>query len=167
MGNPLELWERLSTPMKVLVGAAFLGIAVYAFIKFKSGGLSAGSSVSPSGSVAGGATDVSALLKGLGYDGSTTAASATGAPSQTAGQTAAGNASIPPAVAPTVSSGAPKPPAARYISITPWSPGCTGDCTLGNVASHYTGGNLSKLLSLNPGIRNPDVVQAGQKVRVA
>jgi hypothetical protein len=169
--NPLTLWENLSTPMKVLVGAALAGIGIFAFIKIKSGSTPAGSTVSSTGVLSGtnGAVDISSLLAGLGYDASTGSANAAGGNVQTAGQTANGNSSIPPAVAPTVSASAPKPPqsAMQYVTVQAWHPGATNDSTLGNIASNHgiSGGALA-LARLNPQISNINSLSVGQQVRI-
>ena len=168
MINPVETFEGLPPLGKLAVGAAAAGVVVLAIITIRNKQSSAGQpSVDTNGNLTStnGATSVADLLKGLGYDTTTSAALATG--------TQATAASTPPAavaVAPAPSNNAPKPvPAstARYVTVTPWSPGSTGDTTLGNIAARYDQGNLSRLLQLNPSIKNPNVVYPGQQIRIA
>jgi hypothetical protein len=170
--NPIALFQRLSTPMKIAVGAAVVGIAIFAYIQFKKGQSSAATSsdVTSAGS---GATTISQLLTALGVDGSTTAADTSGGNvvAATAAATPANNASIPSAVAPSPSSNAPTPKpstTARYVTVVPWAPGSTSDSTLGNIASNeHVQGGLAALLKLNPSISNPNVVTPGERIRVA
>lgn len=54
----------------------------------------------------------------------------------------------------------------QYVTVAKWrKSGTPWNSTLGGIAKRYKT-SVSKLLKLNPGIKNPDVIYPGQKVRV-
>jgi LysM repeat protein len=57
---------------------------------------------------------------------------------------------------------APTPPAARYVTVQKW-PSQLG--SLSGIASKY-GLSLARLEQLNPQIKNPNLIYAGQQVRI-
>lgn len=169
MPNPIEAFAGLPTWGKIAVGIAAAGVVVFAVITIKNKQSQAGQpSVNPMGNLSStnGATSVQSLLQGLGYDPSTGAALSTGQQITTT----PGVANSPTAQAPAPSNNAPTPvptSTARYVTVQPWTPGSTGDTTLGNIAARYDQGNLSKVLQLNPQVTNPDLVYPGEQIRVA
>lgn len=172
--NPIEAFQNLPPWGKIAAGVAAAGVLVLAIITIRNKQSSAAQpSVSPLGNLSStnGATSVQQLLQGLGYDPTTGAALSTGQQTTVpAASPASGNASQPAAVAPAPSNNAPQPvpsSTARYVTVQPWYPGSQGDTTLGNIAARYDQGNLSKVLQLNPSIKNPDVIYPGQQIRVA
>jgi outer membrane biosynthesis protein TonB len=61
----------------------------------------------------------------------------------------------------------PSPSKAQYVTVAKWTPGNTPwNSTLSGIAAHYHT-TVAKLLQLNPGIKNPNVISANQKIRVS
>jgi hypothetical protein len=168
--TPIEAFMQAPTAVKIGVGVALVGMAIYAVVKARS--KPASPQVDSAGNVinagTNGAVSVSDLLKGLGYDTSTTAAETAGG-NVLAAQAGAGTPPAAIAQRPPVSGPNPVPPStARYVNVQKWYQSSTGDTTLGNIASNeHVGGGLAGLLKLNPTIQNPNVITPGERIRVA
>jgi LysM repeat protein len=53
----------------------------------------------------------------------------------------------------------------KYVTVSKWTSSNTKwNSTLSGIAAHY-GTTISKLLKLNPTIKNPDLIYTGQKIR--
>jgi LysM repeat protein len=78
-----------------------------------------------------------------------------------------------PAPAPPAPGPAPAPPAtppapapvAQYFTVQPWSSANVRNSTVDGIAAQF-GLSESQLLAMNPGITNPNLIYAGQQIRV-